>query len=265
MDCTDIKALLSGLVDDEVDTEIRHAAERHLAGCATCRGLIDEAESLDALLQAEFESLTPGPDRIAAMTAAVLAHREPRAYLQQWTTWAGWIAAAAALVLAITIWVADRRAGVRGIADTPVVVNEPTSARSAVYDTGNTLRSLTFDPETSGDGAKSRALTTNDIDTLAFAAWIIEAIENEASPVVLADARDGVVYEGLLPRLGDLRGRLDPGDREIVAAAESLLRHLVDDELDADRIDAWHSSATNLRLRTSLNAIIKRFEDDASL
>ena len=60
MDCTDVKALLSGLVDDEVDGDVRHAAERHIAGCAGCRTLLDEAEALDALIRAETESLEPG-------------------------------------------------------------------------------------------------------------------------------------------------------------------------------------------------------------
>ena len=44
MDCTDIKAMLSGLVDDELDAPTRHQAERHLANCKACRSLVSEAE-----------------------------------------------------------------------------------------------------------------------------------------------------------------------------------------------------------------------------
>ena len=40
MQCPDIKALLSGLVDDEIDGETRHLAERHIATCRPCRALL---------------------------------------------------------------------------------------------------------------------------------------------------------------------------------------------------------------------------------
>ena len=61
MDCTDIKALLSGLVDGVVPDGQRHVAERHLAGCGTCRGLLDEAEAVNRLivLDAEAGHLSP--------------------------------------------------------------------------------------------------------------------------------------------------------------------------------------------------------------
>ena len=53
IDCTDIKVLLSGLVDDEVDEPTRYRAERHLADCADCRRILDEMESLNHLIALE--------------------------------------------------------------------------------------------------------------------------------------------------------------------------------------------------------------------
>ena len=55
MDCADIKALLSSLIDDEVDPETRHLTERHISGCSSCRSLMNEAESLDRLIALDGE------------------------------------------------------------------------------------------------------------------------------------------------------------------------------------------------------------------
>lgn len=110
MDCTDIKALLSGLIDDRLDAETRHSAERHLAECETCRALIDEAEAIDALVLAEANIVNDAASA-EAFEAAVLSrtvHADARRP-GRWTSLAGWIAAAAALALAGSIWVMDRR------------------------------------------------------------------------------------------------------------------------------------------------------------
>ena len=52
LDCTDIQAMLSALVDGELDADRRHGAERHLAGCQACRTLLSEAEGLELLVAA---------------------------------------------------------------------------------------------------------------------------------------------------------------------------------------------------------------------
>jgi hypothetical protein len=114
MDCTDIKVLLSGLIDDELDAETRHLAERHIAECRACRDLVDEAEAAHQLLASEAE-MNLAPDGLpAGFAGAVLSrtvydedHR--RGPLTGWVNWLGWMAAAACLVLAITIWALDHR------------------------------------------------------------------------------------------------------------------------------------------------------------
>ncbi|MCZ6835207.1 MAG: zf-HC2 domain-containing protein [Planctomycetota bacterium] len=113
MDCADIKAMLSGLVDDEVEPTSRHQAERHLAECKACRDMIDEAEALDRLITIEaedsFNTLPEGFE--AAVFATINEPAQPvmTSYAMRWTTWAGWMAAAASLALALTIWVMDRK------------------------------------------------------------------------------------------------------------------------------------------------------------
>jgi anti-sigma factor RsiW len=62
LDCTDIKALLSALIDDQLDEHTRHQVERHLAECDACRAQVNEHERLDALV---------------AMSAELSAHGSP--------------------------------------------------------------------------------------------------------------------------------------------------------------------------------------------
>lgn len=127
MDCADIKALLSGLIDDELDQETRHLAERHLGGCKNCRTLIDEAESLDKMICLDAEMDSQGASLPAGFEEAVL--REIAApvfnvpYLHRWSTWVGWAAAAASLALALTIWVTDRSTFIQQ-QETPAVAHQ---------------------------------------------------------------------------------------------------------------------------------------------
>jgi len=114
MDCTDIKVLLSGLVDDELDAETRHAAERHLAECEHCRALVDEAETLNQLVVAEAEWSAPSENLPENFVGGVLNRTSWAGRLRHvggagWINWLGWLAAAACLVLAVTIWALDHR------------------------------------------------------------------------------------------------------------------------------------------------------------
>lgn len=150
-DCTDIKAMLSGLVDDEVDAETRHLAERHLATCAACRALLNEAEGLDGLIAMDMSLLAP-TQLPADFTDAVLNRTVfARAYEQagwNWTSWLGWVAAAACLGLAGSIWFLDRQTlpqpldAVHGFARNSDSGLSP--SKSPVTDSTG-LRSWTFD------------------------------------------------------------------------------------------------------------------------
>lgn len=105
MDCTDIKALLSALVDDTVTDEQRYHTERHLAECTACRTMLDEAEAADALLRSQLDTqddaLPAGFEQAVLAATVGPAHHRTRA---SWMTWTGWIAAAAALGIAFTTW-----------------------------------------------------------------------------------------------------------------------------------------------------------------
>jgi len=158
MDCTDIKVLLSGLVDDELDGETRHAAERHVAECASCRALLDEAEALNQAVRADAESgLPPGglPEAFAGqvLSRTVYADRLRPGGGAGWINWLGWLAAAASLVLAITIWAMDRRLLPQSAAEEPApVAKRPASVgegmKSVAYQSRG--RSWVFDGELPG-------------------------------------------------------------------------------------------------------------------
>jgi len=140
MDCTDIKVLLSGLIDDELNAETRHLAERHIAECRACRDLVDEAEAAHQLLAAEAE-MNLAPDELPAGFAGAVLSRtvydedRRRGPLTGWVNWLGWLAAAACLVLAITIWALDRRPPARQMngGPSPVVQAPPPSQPTVIH------------------------------------------------------------------------------------------------------------------------------------
>jgi predicted anti-sigma-YlaC factor YlaD len=112
-DCTDIKALLSGFVDDELEAGDRHQVERHIAECASCTTLVTEAEALNALIASDAASLTAGaaalPEGFEAGVLSRTIYAEAyHAAGHRWASWFGWVAAAAALGLAASIYFLDR-------------------------------------------------------------------------------------------------------------------------------------------------------------
>lgn len=113
LSCTDIKALLSAIVDAELDAARRHEVERHLVECGSCRDLVSQAEAIDAMLATEAEAMAAGAMISPGFEAAVLNRTvfapDHATRSRRWTLWGGWIAAAAALGLAMTIWIVDRR------------------------------------------------------------------------------------------------------------------------------------------------------------
>ncbi len=161
LDCTDIKALLSALIDDQLDPHTRHQVERHLAQCESCCAQINEHERLDALVSMSSEvALHMQPDLPAGFADEVLARtvraREPQsAWLRNLVTWTGWCAAAASIALASLIWVMDQRS--IGLPQSAQVISprqdaiamtdemSNRNARFAAYTTGANLQSSVFD------------------------------------------------------------------------------------------------------------------------
>jgi hypothetical protein len=259
MDCTDIKATLSALLDGEADQALAHEAERHLSGCRACRELIDEAEALDELVGAHVGAMIDRAGLPAGFAEAVLERtalaRAPRGYLLQWTTWAGWLAAAAALALAITIWVSDRRQG------GPRAIATPTSeVTTAAYETGSELRSLVYNgpilPEPSGGPTLSR----EDAQTLSFAAVLLRSVA-AADPRSFEDierVRAAIEYEDLLTDLARTRRMLAPEDWLPVMAAESVFVRIAMGPLDQDDVRTLRDLVRGMGLAQTIDAMSDR-------
>lgn len=168
MDCTDIKAMLSAYLDDELEKDQRHTAERHLADCAACRALVDEAERLDALLAMD-ETGAAGGEIVGAVSLpndfesgvllrTVYADAAAGRPGRSWWLWSGWMVAAASLTLAVVLWMVGT--SFRLMPDSPMLalnLDEPPRAAddntpsgravnaSMTYTAGRELRSRTYD------------------------------------------------------------------------------------------------------------------------
>lgn len=306
MDCADIKALLSGLIDDEIDSETRHLAERHLSGCKSCRALINEAEDLDRLMAVDaedsFGALPPG-----FVDAVVETVRIPapvmKPYALRVTTWVGWLAAAASLMLALTLWVNDRRSDFPDTAiaimpdDTqaPLILDRPAVHMASLTvpvfgseldrfgdvswytlpetDTGlrpriSRDRSTTDDPveivrkksrELSALSDRS-TLTLDEAQTLYSASILLEMIA-EADTDSFADvemARQILEYDELLPRLRQIRSRLEPADRPTLVAAESLFTWILRGPIDLADVAQLREIVVELNLHDEFASLSDR-------
>lgn len=114
MDCQDVMAVLSGLLDDEVPGDIRHSAERHMAGCGNCATRLNEAESLDAMVLAAAEdAYTELPQGFMDAVFNETTRAQPAPVLRpihRIMAYSGWFAAAAAVTFAAFIWTGNQNA-----------------------------------------------------------------------------------------------------------------------------------------------------------
>lgn len=95
-ECQDVQAVLSGLLDGELDAAASHLAEAHLAQCAPCRTLLQQAEETDDLLRATMARHEAWPAalerRIRAeifgvVDGAEVSHRRRRLLFAAWSGW----------------------------------------------------------------------------------------------------------------------------------------------------------------------------------
>ncbi|MGI9012712.1 MAG: anti-sigma factor family protein [Phycisphaerales bacterium] len=106
LDCTDISVLMSGLLDDQLDADVRHLAERHLASCPACRKSLDQAEMFEADLAAALREVDEIPDGFEAAVLSSTTRSGPMHITarSRWFNTTGWLAAAAAITIAAVGW-----------------------------------------------------------------------------------------------------------------------------------------------------------------
>ncbi len=303
MDCTDIKALLSALVDDELAADQRHHAERHLTDCEGCRGLLSDAERYDALVAAAVADGPAGlPDGFeqAVLRRTVHAGRRPDAA----RGWLGWFAAAAIFIMGVTLWIIDH--GARRAAEPSGEVMQ------ATYPTGPEVKSWPLD-EPRADGVEASAwpsLVINEVavyppDEPVYAArsgsesasvTTVAVLPRELDPrgrvlsresaetidaasMLLAMFEQGddhsfsnvervrriAEYDDLLGRLADARDQLPAKDRPVIRAAESMLFRIVRGPLSLDDVKEMRHDIARLDLPKQIDAINGRMPTASSL
>ncbi|MCI0676577.1 MAG: anti-sigma factor [Phycisphaerales bacterium] len=295
LDCKDIKAMLSGLVDDEVDRDTRHAAERHLADCPGCRELVNEAESINQMLAMEAErALSPAglPAGFAEAVLGQTVYAEAYNFAgRRWTSWLGWVAAAACLLLSLSIWVLNQGGGSL-IAGGPRGADPLPPGLQGTRGSSHLTRSWTFDGPLPGASAQdeqtnaaideqlaryqpaalevdfsSQNLSQDDADTL-YAASNLLTMLSRADASSFADAervRQIAEYDEILERLESVRERLSAQDRAVVLAAESVLLRIVNGPLSLGDLTMLRETVKSLELAAHVQAISDRWFAAASL
>ncbi len=288
LDCTDIRTLLSALLDDQLDADVRYRAERHLAGCEACRRLIGEAELNDAMIAFDAGSAGHGDadavpagfaDAVLAKTAVMRRTKAAR----RWSA-LGWLAAAAALVVAVTPRVVDRRLpdpdepGPRLIRATWELPPLALGAPAHLVPLESALPDAPVEPVAP---PPARAFATAPLPTAgdlpAFSRDNAEAIDSatmllskllDADESSFADVdfvRRTAEYDGLLPRLAAARRELPPRDQSAVLAAESVLFRIVAGPLSQQDVRELRLTIGRLDLPGQMQSMTRRLPETSSL
>jgi hypothetical protein len=288
LDCTDIKVILSALVDDEVEAADRYRAERHLADCKTCRELVSDVERNDALVAAAVAGTLPGG--LPAGFEATVLRRATRGdrpeSARRWTAWLGWIAAAAVLLLGAALWWLDRPPTMTG----PVASHVPSARSTWIRPVVNEVAQYPADlptrsaPKMSApvsspvSAARPRrpkspapprapALTRDDAEALEGVSLLLAMLRqsDEDGFARVERARAVIEYDELLPRLSAARAHLAAEDRPPVLAAESMLYRVAHGPLSLADVREMRQTISRLELPQQIDAISGRQPGAASL
>lgn len=240
MDCTDIKAHLSALVDDAIDAPARYRAERHLAECPECRRLLDQAEVLESLIAADAALREPDLDPMAGFEQAVLKQTVYASGSRRWTSWLGWVAAAASLLLAATIWVISGQGSAVGpqrVAENAAQIRAPALGPPPdVQPPVNALGpSLTLARDVRRRPAGPGPDTAGTIDTTVL--LLGQVLHADLSSFEdIERVRATIVYEDLQDRLAKALAALPPGDWEAARSAKWYLDRIAAGPLTIDDV-----------------------------
>ena len=291
LDCTDIQAMLSGLVDDEVDQSVRYAAERHLAGCPDCRARLDAAEAQDRTMAMMMDDDAGGglPDGFAGSVLAQTAWSERRASRDRAFGWLGWMVAAASLAVAAVVWqfgpTLSNSGGMNSGGDivlSPVQTDADWAAPRS-YMRSHTLTSL---PATNdgidgsvnggpgdvsmsdmsdstgsmGMGSPTFALSSLEAHAADLSADLLELLTDvEATDFgAVEHLRRIIEYDDVIERLSTLETIVPEAERFRIFAARSILSQVAGGPMDRVLLRELREQATDLDLATILRSISAR-------
>jgi hypothetical protein len=295
LDCTDIRAMLSALVDDLASEADRHQAERHLVNCTACRELLSEAERNDVLVAALTDVDEPAglPE---GFEAAVLARADGPAS-RRWTSWLGWLTAAAALAVAAFVWWFDSGPD-RAANHVPTVYPPGLEVRSRALDepasAGMTTSGPWFRPVVNEIAAyvsdmppQQGTLAATPISTVTSRSWSDaestlsrEAAEAlEGTSLILSMLRQGggggfgdveqarriIEYDDLLAKLSAARPDMPAAFLPAVLAAESVMYRIARGPLSQDEVREMRQTIASLDLPQRLDSIRANWPDASTL
>lgn len=297
-DCKDIRALLSGFIDGELDDATHHQVERHLVDCKACRELVNESETLNDLLVRDAGRMMELPESFENAVLRQTIYAEAFNYAgRRWTSWLGWVAAAASLGLAASLWFLNPRFAPVETEQFVMAPDSPAPLRPSVYAVGG--RSWTYDGslaesapvQTAVSDETFRAvdnqlasvipisyhtpailslsppMSQDDADTLFAAANLLDML-TRADLTSFADVeriRQIAEYDELVPRLGETLGNISGADRALVMAAESILLRIVRGPLSVDDLESLRETVHSMDLADQIHAIAAQTESTFSL
>lgn len=248
--------------------------------------MVDEAESVNELIALDAQRMLASTRLPAGFEDAILrrtVYGEVLHYAgRRWTSWLGWVAAAACMTLAASIWIVDRH-----VSPAQVSRADRSADNSTIIGSGFTTpgRSWTTETPQPAEAFMARNVTgrassvfavdhheqspvdADDSQTLYAASTALEML-TQADLDSFADAdriRRIAEYDGLLDRLAETRTRLSPADRPPVLAAESVLVRIVNGPLDLNDLRVLHETVDRLDLTTRVQAISERSLAGSSL
>jgi len=280
LECTDIHALLSPFIDDELPRNERHDMECHLTACTSCRDAIDRAERIEDLIRGDARLVagdgglsTHAMDLVIGRTVGAGPSGAPR---NRALAWSGWLVAAATVAAAALL---HNPGGPMTQPESGDSANpQRTTALASASSPSSWHRSWTLEGDFPGaapmsfasaqespsptaalNEAWNRSSLRSDLEAVHTAAVVLETfidIDEEGFRAV-ESVRDVVVFDELIARLARVRTTLDVDDRRLITAAETLLFRIVHDPLD----EADLADMRDLVRRVDLTEALRRIGD----
>ncbi len=174
---------LSAFADGELNAVLAHRVERHVAGCAECRGDLDGVRGLVASAAALARDVAPPPEVWENIRA-----RKPSAESREPRWWHnGWLAAAAAVVLVAGTATMMLLARPSGVAKGAKLAKHQAATTPVVLAAVERNYAPTLDVLRETLDAQREQLAPSTVRTLEHSLAVIDSAIAEASAALVAD------------------------------------------------------------------------------
>lgn len=147
MDCKEISVLISACQDGELDAPSRTVLQAHLQGCPACRRLMSEHLRCATILLSAWPELEPRPDSWRVVQSSIRRPVMPLPFYQRFRRPLLGVAAAALVILAVTVPILIRSRSSSHPARFDRELADYLSRRESVVQRGNPYTSLEVPPQ----------------------------------------------------------------------------------------------------------------------